>query len=72
MNVSHLSNELLEEDQLSRSLDTVLHKLTNLDIICLILLFLMLILFAPGENTGHSGLMCSAIQCIKLTPQCKG
>ena len=70
MNVSHLSNVLLEEDQLSQSLATVLHKLSDLHIICLILSSL-LILFAPGENTERSELTCSAIQCTKLTPQCE-
>lgn len=34
-----------------------------------VLFWLLLILCAPGENTLHGELICSAIQCIKLTPQ---
>ena len=68
MNVSHLSNVLSEELEPSQSLGTVLHKCTDLHVICLILL-LWLILFSPGENARHSELICSAIECIKLTPQ---
>lgn len=70
MNVSHLSNDILEEDQLSHSLDTVLHKRTDWHIIYLILLLLLLILFIPGENPGHCELICSAIRCIKLILRC--
>lgn len=68
-NVSRLSNDVLEGDPLSHSLDTALHKPTDLHVICLILLLLLLILFAPRENTGHTELICSAIQCVKWIPR---
>lgn len=68
LNVSHLSNVLLGEYAPSESLGTILHKHTDLHIICLILL-LWLILSSPGGNAQHHELFCPAIHCIKLTPQ---
>ena len=66
MNVSHLSNELLEEDQLSQSSDTVLHKLTDLHIICLIL---VVVNTFPSwrKYSLHGELICSAIRCINTS-----